>query len=41
VLAASGDPGYCTADADCWCASMGATCDKTAHRCSVTSFGAQ
>jgi len=35
VLAASGDPGYCTSAADCWCAS--ATCNATTHHCSVTT----
>src|SRR5258708_1621559 len=34
VLVSTGDPGWCTANADCWC--MGATCDMTKHHCSVT-----
>jgi virginiamycin B lyase len=38
VLAETADPGWCMADADCWCASMGATCDKTTHHCSFTTF---
>ena len=37
VLAESGDPGWCGAAADCWCMSMGATCDATSHHCSITS----
>jgi streptogramin lyase len=36
VLANSGDPGWCTAAADCWCAGAGATCDATTHHCSRT-----
>jgi len=39
VLANTGDPGYCNADGDCWCAGEGATCDTTAHRCSFTVHG--
>jgi streptogramin lyase len=36
VLAVSGDPGWCTATADCWCMGSGATCDMTSHHCSQT-----
>jgi virginiamycin B lyase len=36
VLVSTGDPGWCTANADCWCMAAGATCDMTAHHCSVT-----
>jgi streptogramin lyase len=36
ALAVSGDPGWCTADADCWCKSAGATCNATTHHCSAT-----
>jgi DNA-binding beta-propeller fold protein YncE len=39
VLSNSGDPGYCAADADCWCSGEGATCDMTAHKCSFTVHG--
>ena len=35
-LANSGDPGWCTADAKCWCAGEGATCDMAKHACSAT-----
>jgi streptogramin lyase len=38
VLAESGDPGWCAADADCWCKSMGATCNATTHHCTLTAF---
>jgi virginiamycin B lyase len=41
VLAETSDPGWCTADTDCWCMSMGATCDKTKHHCSFTQFAAK
>jgi streptogramin lyase len=41
VIAVSGDPGYCSVNADCWCAAEGATCDAAAHRCSITIHGAQ
>jgi len=37
VLAISGDPGWCTANADCWCSMKGAMCDATTHACSLTS----
>jgi len=37
VFAVSGDPGYCSAPADCWCAGQGATCDATSHHCSTTT----
>jgi streptogramin lyase len=36
VLAVSGDPGWCAADADCWCKGQGATCSATTHHCSST-----
>lgn len=36
VLANSGDPGYCTSNTQCWCASQAATCDTTKHACSAT-----
>jgi virginiamycin B lyase len=36
VLAEGGDPGYCTSNAQCWCAGEGATCDTTKHACSAT-----
>jgi streptogramin lyase len=36
VLATSGDPGWCSADAKCWCMSEGATCNMTSHACSAT-----
>jgi len=36
VLAVSGDPGWCGADADCWCKPSGATCNTTSHHCSST-----
>jgi len=36
VLANSGDPGWCTGDAKCWCAGEGATCDMSTHACSAT-----
>jgi streptogramin lyase len=36
VLAVSGDPGWCGADADCWCKGQGATCNTTTHHCSTT-----
>jgi hypothetical protein len=36
VLVSTGDPGWCTANTDCWCMAAGATCDMTAHHCSVT-----
>jgi streptogramin lyase len=39
VLANTGDPGSCNADADCWCAGEGATCDMTSHKCSFTTHG--
>jgi hypothetical protein len=41
VIAVSGDPGYCSVNADCWCAAEGATCDTVAHRCSITMHGGQ
>jgi hypothetical protein len=37
VFAVTGDPGYCSAPADCWCAGQGATCDATSHHCSTTT----
>jgi hypothetical protein len=39
VLASSGDPGTCTSDAKCWCASEGATCDMSKHACSIIVHG--
>jgi streptogramin lyase len=39
VLATSGDPGWCTADAKCWCAGEGAKCDATSHACSFLKHG--
>src|SRR5204863_333893 len=36
ALAVSGDPGWCTTDADCWCQPSGATCNATSHHCSST-----
>jgi streptogramin lyase len=36
VLANSGDSGYCSSNAQCWCGSEGATCDTTKHACSQT-----
>jgi hypothetical protein len=41
VLAVSGDPGYCNANTDCWCAGAGATCDTAAHHCSATKHTPQ
>jgi streptogramin lyase len=38
VLANTADPGWCTANSDCWCASEGATCDTTSHHCSTTGY---
>jgi streptogramin lyase len=37
VLAVSGDPGWCTDDSRCWCATEGATCDTTSDACSFTT----
>jgi streptogramin lyase len=39
VLAETGDPGYCTTTAQCWCAGQGATCDTTKHACTSTTYG--
>ncbi|HEY2733018.1 MAG TPA: hypothetical protein VGI70_03490, partial [Polyangiales bacterium] len=39
VLAVSGDPGSCSDDSKCWCASEGAKCDTTSHACSFTTHG--
>ncbi|HEY2902354.1 MAG TPA: hypothetical protein VGL59_17360 [Polyangia bacterium] len=36
VLAVTANPGYCNVTGDCWCVPQGATCDATAHRCSMT-----
>jgi hypothetical protein len=41
VLASTHDPGTCAADADCWCMSMGATCNVAMHHCSFTTFSGQ
>ena len=39
VLAVGGDPGYCNATGDCWCAGEGATCNAATHHCSFTKHG--
>jgi streptogramin lyase len=36
VLANTGDPGYCSANAQCWCAGEGAMCNSANHACSFT-----
>src|SRR5258706_8573760 len=39
VLAVGGDPGYCNATGDCWCAGEDATCNAATHHCSFTKHG--
>jgi len=40
VAASTGDPGWCSTSAECWCSKEGAKCDTKTHHCSFTQADA-